>query len=79
MFYVLEKSSKLTTAHCVEYISLNIYHMFYKAKQNQSTLHLLTQAGYVAAIQLIWAGCITACALRVTSEYSFTYLGRMDS
>ena len=48
-----------------------------KAKQNN--FYLLTQAGYVAAIQLIWACGITACALRIASQYSFTDLGRMDS
>ena len=42
-------------------------------------LYLLTHAGYVAAIQLTWACGSTACAPRITSEYSFTDLGRMDS
>ena len=44
----------------------------------QSKFYLLTQAGYVAAIQLMWACGITACALKITSEYSFNDLGRMD-
>ena len=48
-----------------------------KAKQNN--LYLLIQAGFVAAIQLMWACSITARALRITSEYSFTDVGRMDS
>ena len=53
-----------------------------KAKQGkgkQSNFCLLTHAGYVAATQLMWACGITACALRLTSEYSFTDIGRMDS
>ena len=53
-----------------------------KAKQSkakQSNLYLLTQAGYVAAIQPMWACGTTACALRITPEYSFTDLVRMDS
>ena len=45
----------------------------------QSNIYLLTQAGYLAAIQLMWACGITSCALRITSEHSFTNLGRMDS
>ena len=55
-----------------------------KAKQSKQSkakqpYYMLTQAGYVAAIQLMWACGITACALRITSECSFTDLGRMDS
>ena len=33
------------------------------SKAKQSSFCLLTQAGYVAAIQLMWACSITACAL----------------
>ena len=47
--------------------------------ENLSLPYLLTQAGYMAAIQLMWACGTTACAFRITSEYSFTELGRMDS
>ena len=44
-----------------------------------SNIYLLTRARFEAAIQLMWACGTTASALRVTSEYSFTDLGRMDS
>ena len=43
-----------------------------QSKAKQSNFYLLTKAGYVADIQLTWACGITACALRTTSEYSFT-------
>ena len=46
-----------------------------QTKAMQSNVYLLKQAGYMAAIQLMWACGITACALRVASEYPFTDLG----
>ena len=49
------------------------------APAKQSNFYFLTQAGYVVAVQLMWACGITACARRITSEYSFTDLGKMDS
>ena len=48
-------------------------------KQASKQHYLLMQARFEAAIQLMWACSTSACALRVTSEYSFTDLGRMDS
>ena len=44
-----------------------------------SNIYLLVEARFEAAIQLMWACGAMACALRVTSEYSFTDLGRTDS
>ena len=49
------------------------------SKAKQSNFYLLTQAGYVAAIQMMQACGYTACALGITSEYSFTDLGWIDS
>ena len=43
-----------------------------------SNIYLLTQARFEEAIQLMWACGTTACALIVTSEYSFIDLGRID-
>ena len=45
---------------------------FHGSKAKQSDLYLLTQAGYVAAIQLMWVCGMTACALRISSEYGWT-------
>ena len=53
--------------------------LIFTSKAKQSKFHLLTQTRYMAAIQLMWACGITACALRITSEYSFTDLGGIDS
>ena len=50
-----------------------------QSKAKQSNFYLLKQNGHVAAIQLMWACRIPACALRITSGYSFTDLGRVDS
>ena len=49
-------------------------------KAKLRNLHLLTHAGYMAAIQQLICACgTTACAIRVASGDSFTDLGRMDS
>ena len=48
------------------------FHGHYSARQ---TLFVI----YMAPIHLMWASGITACALRITSVYSMTDLGRMDS
>ena len=49
------------------------------ASKQARNFYWLTEAGYIAAKQLMWACGITACSLRVTSENSFTDLERMES